>query len=704
MTEQSLAERLGASHVGLRPDLEVYRHLFRNEPSYVIRDPMTMQSHRFDCADYAIVSHLCADRSLADTFRSLVEAGRLAQDDEEAFYRFILDLHKLAFLNLPVSNEKSLYRRYLAKQRARRLQRIKSFLFVRVPLWNPDQFLDRTARFVRPLFTSWFFAVWLGLLALAGSLVWTNWRELVQPAHEILGTGNLPIMLVSLVLLKVVHEFGHAYACKLRGGAVPEMGVFLIVFTPFAYVDATSSWGFVKRRDRLVVSLAGVYAESIVAILALLVWATTGSSLVRVIAHNVVLLASVVTVVLNINPLMRFDGYYVLSDALEVPNLRERADARLRAALKWLAFGLPGQGAGESRAMATFLVIFGVCAGLYRAVLVLSISLLVTTKAFLLGMAIAVFYVGGQLLQLLRKLTGYLWTAEETAPFRRRAVALSALLLVGLPLGVGLVPLRGRVLTSGQIVRAEEHVLRAERAGFVEHVAVEPGARVASGDLLVKLANPEIRHGLVEAEAKEAMSRIRSRALRTEQPGRAEAETRLARVHAAEVARRRQELAQLAHHAPGAGVVLGVLPASEEGRFVQAGEPVATVGWGAWQVRALLTADELAAASPQVGEEVDVRSSSDPGRTLRGEVLRVAPSGSRSIDIPSLTHLGGGAIPVAEGELEADQPYFEVTIAVAADDLHDGMTAQVRLAGSREPLAVSTLRRLLRVVNRISRA
>jgi multidrug resistance efflux pump len=269
------------------------------------------------------------------------------------------------------------------------------------------------------------------------------------------------------------------------------------------------------------------------------------------------------------------------------------------------------------------------------------------------------------------------------------------------------VPLRSWVRTSGQLERAERHVLRSEQSGFIEQVWVEPGQRVGAGDVLVSLGNPQRRHRLLEAEAAHAASRIKARAYREDEPARAVTEARLALVHQAEVARRSQQLAKLTLHAPVESLVLGVLDPSEEGRFVQSGEPIATLGAGEWRLRALLTADEIAAASPRVGQRVELRAPAEPGRTFTGEVLRIAPAGSRSIDIPALTHVGGGEIPVDEVELVADQPYFELLVAVDAADapnLHDGMTAQVRLQGGREPLAVSTFRRLLRVINRISKA
>lgn len=701
----SLSERLAGAHVAIRSDLQVYRHLFRGEPSYVVRDPMTMQSHRFDLGDYQILIRIHADQSLGALFEALVASEQLRAEDEEHFYRFILELHGLDFLTLPVPNDSTLYKRYVRKQSARRAQQLKGILFLKVPLFNPDGFLDRTLKWVRPLFGRPFFICWLGMLAVSLFVVAQNTRELLQPSHGILDAGNLPFMWVSLIVLKLAHEFGHAYACKLRGGEVPEMGAFMVVFTPLAYVDATSAWSFVRRRDRLIVSLAGVYVESIFAMLALLVWISSSSAVIRMMAHDVMLLATVVTLVANANPLMRFDGYYVLSDLLEVPNLRARAEQQVRSALKRWLFGIRSSAEEGGRGIRAFLFAFGVSAAIYRVVLVFSISLVIASKAFLLGIAIAGSYAGSQLVNAVRSVAQYLLFAEETVQHRTRAVAIGVGLLVVLPVGVLTVPVPSSVRVSGQLGREFEEVVIATQPGFIRSIDARAGDRVETGALLASLENPELRNQLAEAEAEFELARLRLRERESVDPAGAQGARHLVQAKRAEIDRRRDELGELELRSQRAGLLVSALTPSDGQRFVRQNEPVATLASGSWRVRALLRGDELAATRPEIGQPVELRSPASPGETLAGRVVRVAPAGTRTVELQSLTQAAGGDIPVDDGSLEADQPYFEVVVELAEPDsrLRHGMTSHVQLAAAAEPLGVSGLRGLTRIINRISK-
>ncbi len=701
--ERALAERLAGSHVGLRPDLQVTRHTFRGEVSYLIRDPMTMQSHRFSVDDYQVVVSIRVERSLGEVFGRLVDEGRLERDDEERFYQFVLELHQLAFLQLPISDEKRLYRRFEARRAAGRRQALRSVLFLRVPLWNPDAFLDRTVGVMGFLFGRSFFAFWC-LAALASSvLVLQNWQEIVTPGHGVLDAGNLPLLWLSLIGLKLVHELGHAYACKVHGGAVSEMGAFFVVFTPLAYVDATSSWGFPRRRDRLVVSLAGMYVESIVAMIALVVWATTTSSIVRQLAHNVMLLATVVTVVTTLNPLMRFDGYYVLSDWLEIPNLRPRASQSLRDALKQALFGIRPTGEPVSRRMRTFLVGFGLASEIYRVVLVLSISLLLATKAFLVGMAIAVGYVGSTLWKGLRDLFHYLWRSPETAAHRGRAAAITFALAVVVPLAIVVIPVPSGVFVMGQVAREHEHHVRAEAPGFLVAASVAAGDRIEAGTVLVRLSNDEVREAAEVAAARAEEAELRVNEARDD-PGAMRARRELARVEQRTAAARRRELEALEVRATRDGVVLAAPSRRDEGRFLALGEPLATLGSGGYEMRALLTAHDLASVRPEVGQDVSVRLAFDPSLTIPGVVRRVAAAGSREIEVESLSQEAGGPIPVDPEQGAADQPYFEVTVALDVGDrtLPVGARGGVRLGGHSETLGRALWHRVLRMVHRIS--
>lgn len=381
----SLAERLGPVQVGLRQDLDVTRHVFRGEPAYVLRDPMTFQSHRVSPEDYRLLVRLDSNRPLQDVFADLVAENVIKPEDEESFYQFIVSLHRLSFLNLPISDEKLLYRRFLAKRRARSREKLMAFLFYRVPLWNPDAFLEQTIGWVRPLFTKWAFLIWLTVMAAAGAVGWLNRAELAEPIHGLLAAQNLIIIWVTLIALKVIHEFGHAYACKHYGGYVPEMGAYIILFTPCAYVDATACWGFSRRRDRLIVCLAGMYVEVFIAALAVFVWAATGPSLVNAVAYNVIFLAGVTTVLFNVNPLMRYDGYYVLSELTEIPNLRQRSSRYLIDTMKRVFVGVKTGERPASRRLRATLLTFGIAAGIYKTMLLVVISALVASKLFFVG-------------------------------------------------------------------------------------------------------------------------------------------------------------------------------------------------------------------------------------------------------------------------------------------------------------------------------
>ena len=336
---KTIAQRLGPVQAGLRSDLEVTRHLFRGQPQYIVRDPLTFQTHQFSQYDYQILVALNDSERLEETFQKLVDEEHLAAGQEDDFYQFILTLHRLNYLILPISDGKLLYERFAVRQRSARWRQVTGFLFLRVPLVNPDAFLDRTADFVRPLFTRTAFFLWMLMMFTGLGLLVRRWDAFKDPMHSMLANETLLFIWVALIGLKVIHEFGHAYACKIFGGKVPEMGAFFIAFTPCAYMDASAAWGFSRIRHRVIVSLAGMYFESVMAFVALLVWCWTADPLISSCAHHVVVLSTAVTIGFNINPLMRYDGYYVLSDLVGIPNLRQRSIEQVQGGSQTLVAG-----------------------------------------------------------------------------------------------------------------------------------------------------------------------------------------------------------------------------------------------------------------------------------------------------------------------------------------------------------------------------
>lgn len=694
----SLADRLGQSCVELRPDLETSRHVFRGEVFYVLIDPLNFASHRFSRADYAILTRVSVDQPLCEIFAGLVEAGELKEGDGERFYGFIYSLHKIGFLNLPISDEKTLYDRHTTKKAAKRSGLLKSALFFQIPLWQPDAFLSRTARFARPFFSKAAFTVWLALTALAGWVILHNWSEFTAPVGDIFRSDNLPLLWISLITLKIVHEFGHAYATKLLGGHVPEMGLFMMIFTPCAYVDATAAWGFTRKRDRLIVNFGGMYVELFCAALAVLAWSVMPPGLWRSVLHNVVMLASVITIGFNINPLMRYDGYYALSDFLEIPNLRARSGAEGIRLLKRIVLGIKSPGE-KSLGLRTFLVGFGISSAIYKVGLVLGISATIAMKFPAVGIALGAAYILNEIWTQLKRAIPYLWRSQETDAVRKWAMALALFIVAGIPLGVAAVPVPTTVTTRGVLSSETDLVLRAQAPGFLRDLDMQPGRVVKADEVLVTLHDEEVTTKLAEVEARLAVAKMRLEQSRGASPALVQKEAERVRQLEKERQRSAQRLARLQVTSPSDGLIVQGLHPSEVGRYVEQGEPVGTLVAGAMVVRALLSEEELVAVRTQPGSSVEFRSRANPGDTWHGQVKRVIPAGRREFDQPFTAHLDPADYSVNPATGKATRSQFEVEVvlreASSKGRLPHRLTGSLRFEGKSEPLGVSLMRKAL---------
>ena len=418
MAQISRNERvLGPLKVGLRQDLHFTRQETRGGPRYIAHDPITFQNHAFSAADYQVLTAIIGSRTLADTQAALVERGKLedSQEDRESFYRFILWLHGNGLLHLPLANGDLLYDRLQRKQMQKRRHWYQVFLNYKIPLGSPDAFLQRTMSWFGWLFSGPGFLAWAGLMAL---VVWKcigHFDDLFAETATILSITNLPLLWAVLIVLKAIHEFGHAYACRRFGAPVPEMGIVLLMMTPCAYVDASASWKLMRWQQRAAVALGGMYVESIIAAFAALVWIGTPPGLVHDIAFNVVALASVITVLFNINPLMKYDGYYLFSDIIGVFNLQRRATRFLGS---WVGHFVLGHERPQDNFTGTERLLYGLygpATFAYRIFLATGITMLVMMQWPSAGVFLAAIFLWALILQPIWRLLLRLCAEGSTA-------------------------------------------------------------------------------------------------------------------------------------------------------------------------------------------------------------------------------------------------------------------------------------------------
>lgn len=701
-----LADQLRDVKVGLRRDLDISRQVMHGKPCYVLRDGISFQSHSLSARDYHIVLALRTSRTVGEAFQELVAQEKLKPEREDEFYQFVVGLHQRGLLQLPTEDPERLYARLKKTQSFSVTRSFMQLISLKVPMGNPDRWLDQMLPFTRFLFRPWFVLLWAFAVFVSLAVILGDWSRFQQPWESLLAVRNVVLTLILVLVLKVWHELGHALACKYFGGAVPEWGSILIVGTPCAYVDTSAAWGFHKRFDRIAVNLAGIYFESLAAIAAVVVWISTEPGLIHAAAHQTILISTVVTFLFNLNPLMKFDGYYVLSDWLGLPNLKQLSD---RAALGWVkqcSLGMKAKTLGRTVWEQRGLVAFGVASAIYKITVVAGLFVVIAYRLPMLGLAAGAAYVAASVVPLGIKVTSYLWLSQETATHRVRSVT-AWFVMVCMPLSILIVPWSDTIHAKGVIKPEHSTIVRARTPGFLEQVHVKPGERVEQNQLLCSLVNPDLSmvaaRGICETDEAE-IRRNSHLTLWLDEADFSPAADANRRWLSSEVAHRLSSLdiEELELFAAADGVVLRV-PANETlGKYYRTGEPMLEVGEGRWMVKTLVTAEQLNDSAKQIGDSVVLAFDSDSS-TILGTIMAVAPYGDAPLSHVELTHLAGGDIVVDPETMRSTEPYFEVTIGLEdwPEELRvAGRKIDVRLPTSSRPLAAVAYRRWLQFLAR----
>lgn len=571
---------------------------------------------------------------------------------------------------------------------------------LRLPLWDPDRFLEKTLPLVRPAFTRLGAAVWLLTMFSALVLVGIHWEELSENiADRILAAEGLLLTAMVFPTLKLFHELGHAYATKIAGGEVHELGVMVLVFAPVPYVDASASIAFRSKWRRILVGLAGMLTELFIAALAMFAWTLVEPGIVRSLCFQTVLIAGVSTVVFNINPLLRFDGYYVLSDLLEIPNLGARSTRRWSWLTERYVFGVqdnpPPLAAGER----FWLLVYAPLAFVYRGFVLVGISIFVASQYFVVGAAIAIW---GLILGLglpVWKGLKYVLTSTRLERRRVRAISISLGALALMFGGLFLVPIPLHTVSEGVVWLPEESYVRAADGGFVRNVVASSGARVTVGDLLVETEEPEL-HANVQVLQSEIEGLTRR--LASEQF----TDRNQADITRQEIALKKSNLNRALERTDALmlrSAVDGVFlsPAAEDlpGRYARRGD---VLGYVIFQqsriVRVVVTQDDIDLVRNRL-ENVDMRLANRPSASHQGKIVREVPAASDRLPSKALTEAGGGrfaADPRDSNQLKTLARTFQFDLELPADAAHAnfGSRVLVRFDHGREPLAHQCYRRL----------
>lgn len=717
-TFSDLWYRVGPTRPALSPHARVTRQHYGPSIVYIVEDPASGQFYRMSEAAYFFIGLLDGVRTVDEAWDSCnVQLGDGAPTQRDCIDVLSkLQMFGLLRGTLPLAPDMVLERKNQART-AKRQKRTGRWLFLSLPLVNPEPFLERHKHIVKAVFSKWGLAIWSLVLLIAIWMVVGDERGLSSEFNlDALARPEAVLGLtIVFLLLRALHELGHAAACKAMGGRSTEIGVIMIVMMlPLPYCDATSAWRFPETWRRVVVSLGGVLFELFLAAIAGIIWATTETqSIAHGISYQVMLISSVATFLFNMNPLLRYDGYYILSDLAGVPNLQGRSKDLWRFLFERFAFGIRGLRPPyvRDRAEAWLMGTFGLCSFPYRMFIMTSICMLVASKYLTLGVVAALLVGVIWFVWPLFKLVGYLASSPRLMGRRTRAVSCVGAAIAVLLLLTAVIPVPAAGYATATIEPTVRAPLRNEVAGFVTEVLAQVNDDLEQGDPIIHLSNPQLK-----AEEAGLLADLgKARALLDQAMESSPTDRELAQLEIESIELALGDLldrkASLIITAP----ISGRLIPTEDTRL---GDLVGQFFTPGTLFGFVATADDVVVRTavpdrevayifggwspdeePDDGPKASVRVQNRPGHVIQATIVRIEPAGTRELANPSLAVSAGGNILVDQtesNELKTVEPHTTVELKAdaPADELYLGMRAKVRFEVEPRPLASQWWRKL----------
>ena len=689
----------------LRGNVRMHRHRYRGAVWHVAEDRASGKYHRFNPASYRVIGLLDGRRDMRQVWDLLTAEMRDDTPSQDDIAALLGQLHAADLIQCDVTPDVAeVFERWRKQERRKWFGRFANPVALRFPLIDPDAFVSALVRRL-PWLWGWIgAAIWLAVVVPAATLVPTHWGELTQNFEErLLAADSLIVLALVFPLVKIVHEFGHAIACRIRGGEVHEMGVMLLVFYPVPYVDVSSSAVFASKWQRALVGAAGMLAELFVAALAFYAWVALEPGFARSMAYSVVVLASVTTFFYNAKPLLRNDGYYILADVLEIPNLGARAVRYWQyLAERWLLGVKGAEPAAATAGERRWFIAYAPLSFAYRLFVTFSIALFVAQQYFLIGVVLALWAVASGVGLPLWKLLRGLASGPQFADRRPRIGIVFALGGAIVAAVLFALPLPYSTITEGVLWLPEKAIVRADSAGFVSRVVAASGAPVTPGQAVVERYDPALaaRRDVQAAKLEEVRAQYDA-AWGTSQSHAQQLEEEIRREEAA-LARLEDEAARLTVRSGAEGRLVIADEASLVGRYVQRGDVVGHVRTGDVPlVRVVVTQAEVDPIRLQ-NRRIDVRMPQALDKSWPAALARIVPAAARQLPSAVLGQQGGGQValdPRDQKGMRSLESLFEFELELPREAPHAflGSRVHVRFEHPPEPIGFRTLRGLRRL-------
>jgi putative peptide zinc metalloprotease protein len=692
----------------LRPDLVVTKQTFEKRTFYVVKDPISLQYFRMTAEDYLLASLFNGRRTFAqirEAYQSACPHVRLDYSPEELnerILRFANDLALLQFLSVQGARLRSRWE-HSKKNRKKKgglYELANTIFFFRRSMFDPDRLFARMAKPLAWMWTRQTLWISMGLMAAALVVFFSRVKHLDQALANLFQWDNIALMWVTTIALKSIHELGHGLTCKHFGGEVHEVGFMSMVFTPYFFVNVSDCWTMPNRLHRILVSAAGIYVELIFASLATFLWAVVQPGWFQNFLFNVIVITSVSTLIFNANPLMRFDGYYILTDLIEIPNLQGKARTLIQHKLHRLLFGPSQKDEALSRLplprqRLAFFYTYAILSWLYGYWVIYKLIVFMEPHLAPLGLEGMSFWFSTLALTswVVVPIFGFFKSMQLSAADLQpggRIRRLTNLLApaVGLFLLCCLIPVPLHIRRAGAVQLAQPDQIRPLVTGFITEVFVREGDSVSQGQPVARLQNREITQNLAAAEArlKSAEANVQ-RALGTDKPAEQIQAESMRAAFQARFEETSHDAQQLLLKAPRNGTVLTANLHQKLGQLARSNELFCEIA-PLDPMRIKIALNEKEVRHVQTGQQVTLRANAYPGKTFHGlvesdpvmffgETIPPAFSARRSGDVPVFVDGKGHDVPL--------ERTYEAVVLVQNPErlLRPGMTVRAKIYAGR---------------------
>lgn len=686
----------------LVPQSRIHRHVYRGQVWYVVQDQTGGRYHRLSLAAYSLLLGMDGTQTVQQLWEKANQSGNGDACTQNEIVDLLVQLHAADLLQADTNPDSAaLFDRYRKKRNASIKQFLLNPMSLKVPLLDPDPFLARWAPFFAWCFTRSGGLAWLAFVLPALVLAGQHWQELTRNmSDQVLSSSNLLVMAFVFPSVKLLHELGHAFASRVWGGAVHEMGVMFLVFAPVPYVNASASSVFPSKWRRAVVAAAGMLVELFLAALALYVWLLVEPGVVRAVAYNVMVVAGVSTLIVNGNPLLRYDGYYILTDLIEMPNLAQRGQKYLTYLWDRHVFGahdldVPQEGPGEKR----WLLAYTPLAWCYRVFVTVSIMMFVAGQFFIFGVLIALWGLVSLIGMPLWKAYKHVARSPSLHRHRLRAVRISLSLAAAMLFLLFVMPLPLHSRAEGVVWLPDQAIVRAGGNGFFRHWLIEPGRSVSKGEALFEQEDQLLSTELEVARAKVAEAEVKYRSEQFVDQSKAALSRRQLEQEKAVLSKLEERAGKLVAYAETEGVLAAAASQDMPGRYLKKGELAGYVLEGSSLIVRVVVPQSDIDLVRAYFRSVELRLADRVGSSHSATLVRTPAGGVEELPTPALGVAGGGQIPTVPSDpngVKTTERVFLVDLALPADvpPTAFGERVYVRFEHGWEPLAWQGFRRL----------